>query len=117
MRTPMPGYEDLYPHVAMLDDPANPMHGEAIVPARTLGLMIAPSVEEFLTHWERHQAAIEAGLMKGEFRFPAMWTAGARRRSNELMARYDTDIAFEVLRGLHREYGCCPQGGEVGGQE
>jgi hypothetical protein len=113
MKKPLPGYEDLYPHVAMLDDPASDMDGEAIVPPRTLALMIAPSVQEALDYWDEHAEAVNAGIPQGHFRLPMHWQTGARRRSNELMAKYDTDIAFEVLRALHREYGCFPPEGKA----
>jgi hypothetical protein len=108
MRKPLPGYEDLYPHVSMLHEPGHQHHGEAIVPPRTLALMIAPTVEEALDYLGKHEDAVNAGLAKNELHIPAHWQTGARRRSNELMARYGTDVMFEVLRGLHREHGVFP---------
>ncbi|GII89646.1 hypothetical protein Ssi03_76360 [Sphaerisporangium siamense] len=104
---PVPGYEDLWPHIAVLDKPGAPDHGEQIIPVRTLSLMIAPSVEVFHTEWARQTGLIALGQL-ARYTLPREWQAGARRRSNELMARYNTEAGFEVLRGLHREYGVFP---------
>jgi hypothetical protein len=95
--TPVLGYEDLYPHVAMLD-------GEEIFRIRAVAALIAPSIDDLVAECERQEPLIRAGLME-RFRLPDEWQYGARRRSNELMARYNTDAGFEVLRGLEREYG------------
>jgi hypothetical protein len=108
MRKPLPGYEDLYPHVATLDDPSSPHHGEDIVPTRTLAALLAPSIEAFHAEWNRHEQAVNAGLIKDHFPIPPDWQAGARRRSNELMARYDTTRMYDVVRALHREHGIFP---------
>jgi hypothetical protein len=109
---PMPGYEDLFPHVAVFHEPGSELHGEPIVPPRTLALMIAPTVAEALSYWDKHAEAVNAGIPQGQFLLPEHWQTGARRRSNELQARYNTDVAMEVLRGLHREHGCFPPEGQ-----
>lgn len=104
---PIPAYEDLYPHVGVLDRPGEDGHGEEIFPVRTIALMIAPSVEIFHTEWNRQAGLIALGAQE-RFTLPREWQQGARRRSNELMARYNTDAGYEVLRGLHREHGVFP---------
>lgn len=106
---PVPGYEDLWPHIGVLDSPGGPDHGEDILPVRTLALMVAPTVDIFHTEWERQAGLIKLGVQK-TYQVPAEWQRGARRRTNELMARYNTDAGFEVLRGLHREHGVFPPG-------
>lgn len=104
---PIPGYADLFCHVALLDDPGNPMHGEEIIPVRTAALMIAPSVAIFHAEWERQAGRIALGLQK-HYTLPREWQPGHKRRTKELQARYSTMVAYEVLRGLHREHGVFP---------
>ncbi|MEU3168961.1 hypothetical protein [Streptosporangium sp. NPDC006930] len=104
---PVPGYEDLFRHVGIFDKPGDPLHGEDIVPVRTFALMIAPSIEIFHAEWERQAGLIALGAQR-HYTLPAEWQPGAKRRTKELQARYGTDVAYEVLRGLHREYGVFP---------
>ncbi|MBN6051312.1 hypothetical protein JYK22_05150, partial [Nonomuraea sp. RK-328] len=111
---PVPGYEDLFPHISVLDRPGDPLHGEVIVPPRTLGLLLARDLDEFNAEWERQLPAMRLGVQK-TFNVPKEWQPGARRRSNELMARYNTMQMFEVMRGLHREHGVFPAGIEPEG--
>lgn len=107
---PVPGAEDLFPHVAQLVDPGNEMDGEMIVRPRVLGLLMAPSVEEFLEVWERQEDTIKAGIAGGSFDYPSEWERGLTRRSKELQARYNSTEMLTILRGLHRDYGVLPQG-------
>lgn len=107
---PVPGAEDLYPHVCRINDPGNPLHGEPVMSPRVLGLLIAPSVEEFNDWWPDNREAVSASLTASEPpAFPDRWQAWARGRSNELQARYNSTDVLDILRGLHREHGVFPQ--------
>lgn len=107
-RKPVPGAEDLYPHVCVFDDPGSDLDGEMICSPRVLGLLLAPSVEEFRTVWAQHEGDIVTGMTQGRFMCPPEWQAGAKRRTKELQARYNAPDIIGVLRGLHREYGVLP---------
>ncbi|GAB2820576.1 hypothetical protein GCM10022221_18130 [Actinocorallia aurea] len=106
--TPVPGVEDLYPHVSVLVGGA--LDGEVVMSPRVMALFMAPSVEEFTAFWEEHGRDVVEGIKAGRNEFPADWQRGARRRSAELRARYDCADWVGVLRGLHREYGVLPTG-------
>lgn len=93
---PVPGYEDLFPHVALL-------HGEEVLFLRAVAALSAPSIDELIAECDRQWPLIRVGLAE-RFHLPSSWWHGARRRSNELMARYNTEAGFEVLRGLEREF-------------
>ncbi|MFC5753390.1 hypothetical protein [Actinomadura rugatobispora] len=111
MRTePVPGAEDLYPHVSQIDAPGDPMHGEPVMSPRVMGLLIAPSIPEFLEWWEGHKEAVSEGLAAGRCELPEEWQRGARRRSNELQAIYNSTDVLDILRGLHRDHGVFPTG-------
>ncbi|GAA3215552.1 hypothetical protein [Actinocorallia longicatena] len=107
---PVPGAEDLYPHLSALHAPGNVLDGEVVCSPRVLGLLLAPSVEEFERVWSQRQGAIVTGLCAGRFDYPREWEQGAKRRTKELQARYGTDDMVGILRGLHAEYGVLPTG-------
>jgi hypothetical protein len=101
---PVPGYEDLFPHVSLLVDPGHDWDGGPICDLRAVAVMVAPSWDEFVREWQRQEPLIRNGLAD-RFHLPEEWQRGAKRRAKELMARYDTDLMFEVLRGLERDHG------------
>ncbi|MEO5874269.1 MAG: hypothetical protein ABIS86_08260 [Streptosporangiaceae bacterium] len=109
-KIPAPGAEDLWPHVAQLVDPGGELDGEIVVGPRVLGLLIAPSVDEFMKVWAEQEERISSAMLAGRFEMPKEWEQGARRRSKELQARYNSLNMVDILRGLHREYGVLPQG-------
>lgn len=108
---PVPGAEDLYPHVSRIHAPGDPLHGETVMHPRVLGLLIAPSVEEFTEWWDDNREAVSGSLAAGQPPpFPDRWQAWARGRSNELQARYDSTDVLDILRGLNADYGVFPTG-------
>lgn len=110
---PVIGCEDLFPHVSVIDSPGHPHHGEVVCSPRVMGLLIAPSVEEFTAFWDEHGERVTDGMRGGRMDYPKHWTRWARRRSNELAARYNSLDVFEIIRGLHRDYDLLPTGGEL----
>lgn len=109
--TPVVGAEDLFPHVSVLYAPGTPLDGEIVMSPRVMGLLIAPTVEEFTTWWDEHAQQVKDGIAAGRLDFPKHWQRWARRRSNELQATYNSTNVVEILRGLHRDHGLLPTGG------
>lgn len=107
-RIPYPGVEDLYPHIALLDDPTSDANGEMTLSPVALGLLIAPDVAEFCRVWmvwhDKAKADDPEALLMN-FPLPDEWQKGARRRSSELRARYNASDMVTILRGLDAEYG------------
>ncbi|TDD35262.1 hypothetical protein E1287_14215 [Actinomadura sp. KC06] len=111
--TPTPECPDLFPHVSILYAPGSPLDGEVVMSPRVMGLLMAPSVEEFREFWDQNAERVKDGILAGRLEFPQHWQRWARRRSNELQATYDSTNVVDILRGLHRDYGLLPTGGEV----
>ncbi len=109
-KIPYPGAEDLFPHVAQLVDPGSEVDGEMVTSLKVFGLLLAPTAEEFLAVWAEQEHATSDGVVSGKLLFPPEWEQGAKRRSKELQARYDSSHLLDILRGLHRDYGVFPQG-------
>ncbi|SNT56701.1 hypothetical protein SAMN05443665_104574 [Actinomadura meyerae] len=110
---PAPGARDLFPHVSVINSPGNPLHGEVVMSPRVMGLLIAPSVEEFTAFWDENAERVKDAMKAGRNEFPKHWQRWARRRSNELQARYGSTSFVDILRGLQRDYGVLPTGGEL----
>ncbi|GAA4098783.1 hypothetical protein [Actinomadura miaoliensis] len=110
---PVVGCEDLFPHVSVLYAPGTALHGEVVMSPRVMGLLIAPSVPEFLEWWRDNEQRVKDGIKAGRLEFPARWQRWARGRSNELQARYGSTNVVDILRGLQRDYGVLPQGGPL----
>lgn len=100
--TPLFGYEDLFPHVAVFEEPGHPMHGETVMSRNAVAALIAPSYMAWREEWERQAPAILAGEQEA-FVLPEEWQRGQLRRGKELQAEYNTVDMFEVLRGLERD--------------
>lgn len=109
-KIPFPGAEDLYPHVAQMVDPGGELDGEMVTSLKVFGLLMAPTAEEFLKVWAEQEKHITSGVVSGQLLFPKEWERGARRRTKELQAKYDSTNMLDILRGLHRDYGVLPQG-------
>jgi hypothetical protein len=108
---PVPGAEDLYPHVSVLV--GGELDGEVVMSPRVMALLMAPTVEAFTSFWDERGADVVNGIKAGRLDIPETWQRGARRRSNELQARYGCSDWAGILRGLHREYGVLPTGGAL----